>query len=110
MRKRFRTTAAIVCMAAVGAFDPFGGGFPLLDPVPEANAKVGNPVSPGSVAGVARRTSRRTTRRVVRRTTTYVAALPAGCATLIVDGATYWKCGAHYYGAYGNRYVVVVID
>lgn len=38
--------------------------------VRNAEARVGRPATPGSVAGVARRT----TRRVVRRTSIYVAA------------------------------------
>lgn len=43
--------------------------------VSEAHAVLGRPLTPGSVAGVARRT----TRRVIRRSSIYVATLPAGC-------------------------------
>ena len=47
-------------------------GFPVVDEirdvvVKDSEARVGRPMTPGSVAGVARRTSRRTTRRVVHR-------------------------------------------
>jgi hypothetical protein len=94
-----------------------------------AQARVGHPATPGSVAGV----SRRTTRRTVARTTpavraayvrpvaagavvaagtavavgTTVAALPAQCTTVVVDGVAYRRCGATYYRASGGAYVAV---
>jgi hypothetical protein len=71
-----------------------------------AGAVIGRPATPGSVAGVARRT----TRRVVRRSTIYVAALPAGCVVTNINGARYWLCGGTYYQASGGRYVVVYVD
>ena len=71
-----------------------------------AEARIGRPATPGSVAGVARRT----TRRVVRRSTIYVAALPRGCASVTMSGVVLWHCGATYYQAYGTQYVVVHID
>ncbi|NRQ17654.1 hypothetical protein BHMPCIPO_04916 [Ensifer sesbaniae] len=74
--------------------------------VPEAQAVVGRPLTPGSVAGVARRT----TRRVIRRSTVYVAALPTGCVRTSVNGTVVWRCGGVYYQPYGGRYVVVYID
>lgn len=74
--------------------------------VAPAEAWVGRPATPVSTAGVARRT----TRRVVRRTTIYVAALPAGCTTVGINGAHYYRCGAAYYEPYGNQYVVVIIE
>jgi hypothetical protein len=73
---------------------------------PAAEARVGRPLTPGSVAGVARRT----TRRVVRRSTIYVAALPAGCVRVNVNGASYWRCGVTYYAPYSGRYVVVYVN
>jgi len=79
-------------------------------PTSEAMAKVGRPLSPGSVAGVARRTSRRTTRRVWRRTTHYVSVLPAGCSHVTLYGVAVWNCGGAYYQHQGTRYVVVVAD
>jgi hypothetical protein len=74
--------------------------------VSDAQARVGRPLTPGSVAGVARRT----TRRVVRRSSVYVATLPAGCARTSVNGVVVWRCGGAYYQPYGGRYVVVYID
>lgn len=72
----------------------------------QAQALVGRPRTPASFAGVARRTTRRT----VRRTTAYVATLPRGCATVIVNGAQYYQCGGTYYQAHGGQYVVVHIN
>ena len=72
----------------------------------EALAVVGRPATPGSVAGVARRTTRRT----VRRTSRYVAALPGGCGRVTLYGTVVWNCGGVYYQPYGNRYVVVVVN
>lgn len=74
--------------------------------VPPAEAVVGRPLTPGSVAGVARRTTRRT----VRRTTAYVAALPAGCRTVVIEGMTLHQCGTVYYQPHGAQYVVVEVQ
>lgn len=74
--------------------------------VSEAHAVLGRPLTPGSVAGVARRT----TRRVIRRSSIYVATLPAGCVRTSVNGAVVWSCGGAYYQPYGGRYVVVYIE
>jgi len=86
---------------------------PLVDTVlekpvftSEAEAKVGRPLTPLSVAGVARRTTRRT----IRRQAAYVAVLPRGCTTVIIEGMRLHKCGATYYQPQGNRFVVVIID
>lgn len=77
-----------------------------MGPVSTADARVGRPLTPLSYAGVARRT----TRRVVRRTTIYVATLPRGCATVTIDGASFYQCGTTYYQAAGGQYVVVHIE
>jgi hypothetical protein len=74
--------------------------------VEKANAVVGRPLTPGSVAGVARRTTRRT----IRRTSVYVATLPAGCTTVVIEGTTLHQCGGAYYQSYNNQYVVVEVD
>ena len=37
-----------------------------------------------------------------------MSTLPHGCATVIINGITTWRCGATYYQAYGTRYVVYV--
>lgn len=79
---------------------------PMVGIVSEAHAIVGRPLTPGSVAGVARRT----TRRVIRRSAIYVATLPAGCVRTSINGAVIWQCGGTYYQPYGGRYVVVYID
>jgi hypothetical protein len=71
-----------------------------------AQARVGRPLTPGSVAGVARRT----TRRVVRRSTIYVSTLPRSCVRVTINGAGYWHCGSRYYAPYGHRYVVVYVN
>lgn len=97
-------SAAIVAVALIAA-DSWSA-MPLGTFVSEAHAVVGRPLTPGSVAGVARRT----TRRVVRRSTIYVAALPAGCAATSINGVAIWSCGATYYQAYGGRYVVVYVN
>lgn len=75
-------------------------------PFPAAEARVGRPATPASVAGVARRT----TRRVIRRTTVYVPVLPRGCPLVVVSGSNVYYCGGVYYQPYGTQYVVVVID
>ncbi len=74
--------------------------------ISQAFARVGRPMTPGSVAGVARRTTRRT----VRRTTTYVARLPAHCTKVNVNGAVLSHCGGVYYQPYSGRYVVVHVN
>ncbi len=74
--------------------------------VSEAEAVVGRPLTPVSVAGV----SRRTTRRTVRRTSAYVATLPQGCATTTIEGMGLYQCGSTYYQASGSQYVVVEVD
>ncbi|TIX25963.1 MAG: hypothetical protein E5V34_11750 [Mesorhizobium sp.] len=63
-------------------------------------------MTPGSVAGV----TRRTTRRVLRHTAVYVAALPTGSVRTNVDGFTVWRCGTTHYRRYHGRYVVVRVD
>ena len=72
----------------------------------EAEARIGRPATPGSVAGVARRTTRRT----VRRTARYIAVLPAGCPRATVYGVAVWSCGGVYYQSQGSQYVIVVFD
>ena len=71
-----------------------------------AEARVGRPMTPVSVAG----TARRTTRRVIRRTSVLVATLPAGCSTVIIEGTTLHQCGGKYYQPQGGQYVIVQVD
>jgi len=61
-------------------------------------------------AQVPRRTACRTSRRVIRRSYIYAATLPAGCRTVVVEGASLYQCGTTYYQPYGNQYVVVYIN
>ncbi len=73
----------------------------------KAEARMGRPLTPGSVAGVARRTTRRT----IRRTTMVVATLPPGCGTtVVINGTSLYHCGGTYYQASGNQYVVVTVN
>lgn len=115
--------AAVVAisMADWTADAPLGLGW-----VPEAQAIVGRPLTPVSVAGVARRTTRRAV--VVESTAvaasaaqpaapapapaptpaaapaagalplgTVVPSLPTGCTQVAAGGVQYYKCGADYY-------------
>jgi hypothetical protein len=75
------------------------GLFPLAS---DAQAMVGRPLTPVSVAGVARRT----TRRVIRRGA-FIAAIPAGCAYGNYYGYSLYYCGGTYYQRSGSGYVVV---
>ncbi len=76
-----------------------------IDLARDAAAVVGRPATPLSVAGVARRT----TRRVIRRTSVYVATLPVGYTTVVIDGVTCYHHGGTYYQPYGGQYVVVTV-
>jgi hypothetical protein len=79
------------------------GWLPIGFAIKEAQAVVGRPMTPASVAGVARRTTRRT----IRRTSVYTSTLPAGCRSVYIDGASLYHCGGTYYQPYSGRYVVV---
>jgi len=82
------------------------GGFLIKD----AEARIGRPLTPVSVAGVARRTTRRTARRMIVATSVYVAALPPSCTTVIIEGTTLHQCGTTYYQSSGSQYVVVNVN
>lgn len=83
-----------------------GGASWIEFSIKDAEARVGNPLSPGSVAGVARRTTRRT----IRRTSRYVNTLPRGCTTVVIEGTSLHQCGGTYYQFSGNQYVIVNVD
>lgn len=68
----------------------------------QAEARIGRPMTPGSVAGVARRTTRRAYRRGA-----YYGALPRGCPRATVYGYAVWSCGGVYYQSSGSGYVVI---
>ena len=68
----------------------------------EAGAVVGRPATPGSVAGVARRTTRRTYRRGA-----YIATIPHGCPLGNYYGNSLYYCGGTYYQKSGSGFVIV---
>ncbi|RWL18255.1 MULTISPECIES: hypothetical protein [Mesorhizobium] len=103
--KKFRSAAALLAVG-LAAVEIIGIGAPALSLVSQAEARVGQPWTPRSAAGVARRT----TWRVLRHTTAWVPALPAGCVRTKVNGFAVWRCGGTYYRAYQGRYIVVVVD
>lgn len=72
----------------------------------KATAIVGRPLTPVSGAG----TARRTTRRVIRRSSIYVAALPVGYTTVVVEGTSLYYYGGTYYQRSGDQYIVVYVD
>jgi hypothetical protein len=105
MKKSSFVLLAIACAIAAGDLLPSGvvsGG--VL--VSEAQAVVGRPMTPVSVAGVARRTTRRT----IVATSVYVATLPPACTVVVIEGATLHQCGGTYYQPYGTQFVVVNVQ
>jgi hypothetical protein len=104
MSNRLGKIAVVASLLVAGMIADFLSGAGLF--TVNVEAVVGRPATPVSVAGVARRT----TRRVVRRTTVYVATLPGGCTTVVIEGVTLQQCGSTYYQPYNNQYVVVVIE
>lgn len=97
-RKLLRSVATL----AVGAV-----ALPLAGLV---EARVGRPATPGSVAGVRRRTRRRTRRRVYRHMTLY--SLPYGCSvTRVRGGVSYYYCGGIWYRpAYQGTTVIYIVE
>ena len=108
-RLMLHTVVLSTCLMAAGlAVDTL---FDTRFVIPEADARVGRPATPISVAGVARRSTRRVVRRtVVRRSTIYVATLPRGCTTIRMDGMTLQQCGRTYYQPYGSQWVEVTVN
>lgn len=104
MNTMLRTIAILLALLTTGllANSVFNSGIMIKD----AQARIGRPLTPVSVAGVARRTTRRT----IRRTAVYAATLPRGCTTVVIEGATLHQCGGTYYQPYGNQYVVVTVN
>jgi hypothetical protein len=95
---------AIGCLVAAGLIVDVWSPVNLVSS--EVEARVGRPLTPGSVAGVARRTTRRT----IRRSTIYVASLPPNCTTIVIEGTTLQQCGGTYYQTHGTQYVQVYVD
>ena len=75
-----------------------------------AMARRGRPASPGSVAGVGRRTRRRRRRRVYRNM--QVSSLQYGCnVTRVRGGVTYYSCGNIWYEpVYQGTTVIYVVN
>ncbi|MDX2230353.1 MAG: DUF6515 family protein [Leptolyngbyaceae cyanobacterium bins.349] len=73
---------------------------------PPAAAVFGRPLTPVSAAGVARRTTRRT----IYATSAYVAALPVGYSTVVVEGTSLYYYNGVYYQSSGNQYVIVTVN
>ena len=69
--------------------------FPGIVPFKNAEARIGRPASPGSIAGVHRRTRRRTRRRWAVGTRMYT--LPVGYTTAVVAGTTYYVHEGQYF-------------
>jgi hypothetical protein len=90
---------------AIGDYQA-GTGFEGVSLVKEAHAIVGRPLTPVSVAGVARRT----TRRMIYATSVYVATLPPACTVIVIEGTSLHQCGGTYYQASGTQYVVVNVQ
>ena len=67
-----------------------------------AEARVGRPMTPVSVAGVARRTPRRPIRRGAA-----IGVLPAGCPYGSYYGYNLYYCGGTYYQQSGGGYIIV---
>ena len=104
MKTMIRTIAIVITLLTTGLLtDGVFNGAVLTK---KAEARVGRPMTPGSVAGVARRTTRRT----IRRTSVYIATLPKGCTTVVIEGMTLHQCGGTYYQPYNNQYVVVNVN
>jgi hypothetical protein len=97
--------APIVAMCVIDLGSEYAvPGFHVV--VTDAEARVGRPLTPVSVAGVARRTSR----RVARRTSYRINTLPPGCPYGPYYGGYYYYCGGRYYQQSGNVYVQIVFD
>jgi hypothetical protein len=47
---------------------------------------------------------------MVRRTSIYVASLPQGCSTVVIEGETLYQCVTTYYVASGSQYEVVNVE
>ena len=104
IKTRIRNIVLGCCVMTTGLL--IDGPLPGGGAVNEAEARIGRPATPASVAGVARRTTRRT----IRRSTIYRVTLPRGCTTVVIEGTTLHQCGGTYYQPYNKQYVVVYVD
>ena len=105
MKKSTILLLALGCAVIVGEIMP-GAGVPGGVLIKDAQAIVGRPMTPVSVAGVARRT----TRRAIVATSVTVAALPPACTVVVIEGTTLHQCGTTYYQPSGTQFVVVNVQ
>lgn len=105
MKKSTLGLIALALALGIGDFQP-GAVLEGVSLVKEAHAIVGRPLTPVSVAGVARRT----TRRMIYATNVYVATLPPACTVVVVEGTTLHMCGGTYYQSSGSQYVIVTVN
>jgi hypothetical protein len=106
MKRRRPVNSIAMGIGLIAAALIVDGWLPIGIAIKDAHAVVGRPMTPASVAGVARRTTRRT----IRRSAVYVSTLPAACRTVVIDGTSLYSCGGTYYQRYGGRYAVVYVD
>ena len=106
MKRRNPLSSVAMGLGLIAAALVVDGWLPIGLIVGEAQAVIGRPMTPGSVAGVARRTTRRT----IRRSAIYASTLPAACSTVVIDGTSLYSCGGTYYQSSGSQYVVVYVD
>jgi hypothetical protein len=103
--KKLAGLAFLAGLLILGAGDPalhkLPGGI-SLGMISTADARVGRPLTPVSVAGVARRTTRRAIRRGA-----YIASLPGACPYGTYYGYSLYYCGGTYYQRSGSGYVIV---
>lgn len=107
MRSRWSLGVGVAMLVGLAGL---GTAATLVVDASPAHAVIGRPLTPGSYAGVARRTSRRTSRRTAYRTAAYTSAytttLPAGCA--MVGGV--YRCGAATYQPYYDGPNLVYVE
>lgn len=114
MKNAIAKTSSKLLLYVVAVTVLFTGffGVPYLGEftVKNAEAVVGRPVTPGSVAGVARRTTRRVHRRHVPHATT-VVVLPSHCEEIVKHGTTYFYCDDVWYepSYEGDTIVYIVV-
>jgi len=136
MKTAFKTLVFVLPLMFMLSVDFVDQNPPKIAFVTEAEAIIGLPFTPVSVAGVARRTTRRAVVATSAAATaaaaqsaappppaqpqavsavpigTVVQALPAGCTSVVVNGVNYSDCGGVFYTAafQGNNLVYVVVQ
>jgi hypothetical protein len=110
---------AILALVEIDMTKPF-----QITVMKEAQAVVGMPATPLSVAGVARRTAVRSTAAASAaakpppaatapafKAGTVISALPAGCASIQLKGVNYFNCqGTYFRPAYQGQNLVYIVE